>query len=231
MRRTIAGFPAELVRVALETVGTGAVPRTLELWCVAELERIVDAEALLRAHDPVEPPYWALPWIGARAIAARLLDTPPAHGSSVLEIGCGLGLAGVAAGLGGATVLMTDAVGAAVEFARANAEQHQLARYDVARVDFTRDRLGRRFDLIVAADVVYEPQSYAPLVDFLDAHVARDGGVLLTESLRADAKAVLALLAARGFAIETRAVWVPEDDKTERTWLHALDRSRAASSG
>ena len=229
MPRSIAGFPAELVSIALETAAVGTQSRALELWCVAELERIVDAGALLRARDPIEPPYWALPWIGARAVAAQLLDTPPARGSSVLEIGCGLGLAGVAAGLGGASVLLSDFVDASLEFARANAEHHRLASYEVARVDFTRDCLGRRFDVVVAADVVYDPPSYAPLVEFLDAHVAGNGVALLTESLRADAKSVLAMLDERDFAIETRAVWVPEDGKPERTWLHTLQRRQDAA--
>jgi len=229
LRRTIAGFPAELVRVEIETAAPKREPRAIELWCVAELERIVDADALLRVRDPVEPPYWALPWIGARAIAALLLDSPPRTDATVLEIGCGLGLAGVAAGMGGARVTFSDYVDAAIEFAEANAEHHRLKAYEVAKVDFTRDRLGRRFDLVIAADVVYEPPSYAPLVDFLDAHVACGGRTLLTESLRADAKVALALLGERGFEIETNAVWVPEAGKPERTWLHALRRRRDPS--
>jgi predicted nicotinamide N-methyase len=225
VRRTLAGQPAERVTIELEASAPGRTARTLELWCVAELERIVDAGELLRAEAPLDPPYWALPWIGARAIAARLLATPPPSNASVLEIGCGLGLAGVAAGRDGAHVTFSDYVPEALEFARANAELHRLRAYDTRIVDFTRDRIDRRFDMVVAADVVYEPPSYQPLVAFLDAHVANHGVVLLTESLRADAKRVLALLAARGFTIDTEAAWVPESGKLERTWLHTLARA------
>ena len=70
---------------------------------------------------------------------------------------------------------------------------------------------------MIAADVVYEPASYEPLVAFLDEHVAHGGRVLLTESLRADAKRVLEMLAARGFAIDTASVWVPEDGKPDES--------------
>jgi hypothetical protein len=77
---------------------------------------------------------------------------------------------------------------------------------------------------MIAADVVYEPESYEPLVEFLETHTAPRGHVLLTESLRADAKRVLAMLVERGFSLATEAAWVPEDGKLERTWLHELSR-------
>jgi len=222
--REISGYSAELVRLELEATVPGRETRALDIWTVAHLDRIVDAEALLRAADPPDPPYWALPWIGARAIAARLLTAPPAATTRVLEIGCGLGLAGVAAGITGASVLFTDYVAGALAFARANAEHHGLASFETRLVDFTRDRLDAGFDLVVAADVVYEPESYQPLVDFLFAHTAEGGRVLLTESLRADAKRVLEMLVERGFSLATESVWVPEDGKLERTWLHELSR-------
>jgi predicted nicotinamide N-methyase len=224
VRREIAGYPAELVKLELEAATPGHEARTLELWTVADLHRFVDAETLLRAADPPTPPYWALPWIGARAIAARLLSASPAATTRVLEIGCGLGLAGVAAGLGGASVLFTDYVAEALAFARANAEHHRLRSFDTRVVDFTRERLNERFDLVIAADVVYEPESYEPLVEFLATHTTPRGRVLLTESLRADAKRVLAMLVERGFSLATEAAWVPEDGKLERTWLHELSR-------
>jgi len=220
--REISGYPAELVRLELEAPAPDREARALDIWAVAQLDRLVDAEALLRAVDPPEPPYWALPWIGARAIAARLLAAPPAATTCVLEIGCGLGLAGVAAGIEGAHVLFSDYVPDALAFARANAEHHGLRSFDTRAVDFTRDRLNTRYDLVVAADVVYEPDSYLPLVDFLVAHTAPQGRVLLTESLRADAKRVIGMLVERGFALTTDAAWVPEDGQLERTWLHAL---------
>jgi predicted nicotinamide N-methyase len=221
----IAGYPAELIRLELEAPVPDRETRALDIWTVADLDRFVDVQALLRAADPPAPPYWALPWIGARAIAARLLAAPPAASMRILEIGCGLGLAGIAAGIKGAHVLFTDYVAGALAFARANAEHHRLPSFDTLLVDFTRDRLNTRYDLVVAADVVYEPESYAPLVDFLVAHTAPLGRVLLTESLRADAKRVLAMLVERGFSLTTEAAWIPEEEKLERTWLHELRRS------
>jgi predicted nicotinamide N-methyase len=224
VHRQIAGWPAELESFALEHSSESGTARALEAWTVADLESMVDTEELLRNRSGEEPPYWALVWIGARAIAARMLDAPPAPESRVLDLGCGLGLSGIAAGLGGAHVMFADAIPDALKFAEAGATHHGLANFETRRIDFTKDRLSETFDLILAADIVYQPQDYTPLVDFLDAHLARSGVLLLTESLRADAKQVVAAIESRGLARKTEAVWIPEQNKLERTWIHRFVR-------
>ena len=228
MHRRIAGWPAVLESIAVEDQDreqTGAA-RTLEAWTVADLERMIDTEELLRNSSGTEPPYWALVWIGARAIAAQMLDSPPPTATRVLDLGCGLGLSGIAAGLDGAHVTFADSVAEALEFAEAGALHHGLDHFETRQLDFTKDALGRTFDLILAADIVYQPEDYTPLVDFLDAHLARPGVLLLSESLRADAKQVVRALEARGLARTTQAVWIPEQNKRERTWVHRFVRRK-----
>jgi predicted nicotinamide N-methyase len=221
--RDIAGWPAVLETFVLED-GDASSARTLEAWTVSDLEARVDAQELLRNRSGAEPPYWALVWIGARAVAARMLETPPARGSKVLDLGCGLGLSGLAAGRGGAHVLFADYMDDALAFARASAIHHGLERFETRNVDFTTASLKETFDLILAADIVYQPDDYGPLVDFLDAHLADSGELLLTESLRADAKKVVGALEERGMRRTTAAVWIPEQGKLERTWVHRFVR-------
>jgi predicted nicotinamide N-methyase len=225
--RTISGYPARLESVDLD-VPEDAPLRRVELFTVDGLEQMVDTDALLRADDGVEPPYWALVWIGARAIAARIAagrDCDAAR-TSVLDLGCGLGLSGLAAALRGAAVLFADYSDEALAFVAASLEHHGIGSCATARCDFTRDRLQERFDTILAADVVYDPHSYAGLVEFLDVHLAPAGTLMLTESLRADAQNVVAALRHRGFGDHKEALWVIEDGKPERTWLHTLRRTR-----
>ena len=225
----IAGYPAETIDVDLDTADTDEPQPSagIRLYRVARLEELVDREALLRGGDGPDPPYWALVWIGARAIAARLRRHPPSPEARVLDLGCGLGLTGVVAGLAGCEVTFADYVDDALAFARASAELHELQRFTVRRLDFTRDRTGQRYDLILAADVIYDPAHYRPLVDFLDAHLATGGTILMTETLRADARDVLRMLAELGYTKETEPVWIEEEGKPERTWLHALRRAAA----
>ena len=74
--RTIAGHPASWSRILLEVSeeasGTlHAIPcDPIDLFTPSDAGRSIDARALLRESVIPDPPYWALVWTGARAIAA-----------------------------------------------------------------------------------------------------------------------------------------------------------------
>jgi predicted nicotinamide N-methyase len=113
-------------------------------------------------------PYWAQPWPSgtalAQAVAVRSLG-----GMRVVEVGCGLGLAGIGAALAGARVLATDWSADALALLEANAAANGLA-LETLRVDWTAPAplLERApFDLVLAADVLYERRAVAPLADLL----------------------------------------------------------------
>lgn len=217
--RKLGDWPAVWVQVSLP-----GCEEPLGSFCVDRLEEHVDSQALLHSERVPEPPYWALVWIGARALAAHLLNNPPAAQARVLDLGCGLGLSGIAAASNGARVVFGDYAPECLPFVEASLAAHGIPNAELRLLDFTKDHLGERFDLIVAADIVYDPASYEPLAAFLDEHLGEGGEILLTESLRADAKVFLATLCARGFRDEVSANWVEEDGQRERTWLHRIKR-------
>src|SRR6185436_8836923 len=55
-----------------------------------ELERHVDAEALLRDAEAPEPPYWLHLWTGSRALARTVAERGGWQGLRVADVGCGL---------------------------------------------------------------------------------------------------------------------------------------------
>lgn len=232
---SIAGYPARWTRLVLDvSIEAEGEPHPfaaepLELYTLSEPEKSIDAGALLRERVIEDPPYWALVWTGARAIAAIVstMQLPP-H-ARVLDLGCGLGLAGLAAARLGASVAFGDYLEEPLEFVRATLARLGTPRCDVRAIDFTRDDGDCiRYDVILAADIVYDPAHYAPLAAFLDRHLEASGTILLTESLRADASLFLAGMTGRGFVDEICPLWVVEDGRRERTWLHGLKRAQAA---
>src|SRR3954454_1931803 len=120
--------------------GTDLVEETIPLGNGRPIRilRPRDSEQLLReeAFEREELlPYWAELWPSsvalARAVAARSL-----RGARVLELGCGLGLVGIAAALAGGRVLATDWSAFAIDFATDNAARNGV-EIETAVVDWS----------------------------------------------------------------------------------------------
>ena len=107
-------------------------------------------------------PYWAELWPAATALAAAL---PAVAGLRVVELGCGLGLPSLVAAARGAEVTATDWAAEAVELLQENAARNGLS-VD-AEVRDWREPWPERFDLALAADVLYERRNVAPLLERL----------------------------------------------------------------
>jgi predicted nicotinamide N-methyase len=214
----IAGFPA--VEMEFEHGGV-----KLSLYRVAELEGFVDRDRLLGDESAPEPPYWAHLWIGAQALARFLAQADDLSGRRVLDLGCGLGLPGLVAAARGAEVWFADREAAALEFVRASAEQNRLARIRCLLLDFTCESLDVDFDVILGAEVVYDPESYLPLADFLDRHLRPDGLLHLTDAFRADAVRFFTELEKRGFEGIRRPWREWEDGRPQGLFLWTFHRS------
>lgn len=229
-RLVIAGHAAAWTRIDLDVADEGLPGyeplghEPVELYALADPEASIDSGALLREREIADPPYWALVWTGARAIASVVAGRSLPGFTRVLDLGCGLGLSGLAAARRGFPVTFGDYLDEPLEFVRATIARAGIARSDVRRIDFTRDAPLEQYHLILAADIVYDPAHYDPLASYLDAALAPRGRILLTESLRADARVFLEGMRARGFADDRRALWVMEDGRRERTWMHTLER-------
>jgi predicted nicotinamide N-methyase len=144
--------------------------RTLTLLRPPSAEELIDEQAFA-----VEEflPYWAELWPSGVALADHVA-TLDVRGRRVLELGAGLGLPSLAAALGGADVLATDWAEDAVALLRANAERnHVRLRAELARWDDP-ERFGTRWDIVLAADVLYEQRNADQLLRLLPQLDARE---------------------------------------------------------
>ena len=99
-------------------------------------------------------PYWADLWPSAVALATHVLETDPIRmGAKVIELGCGLGLAGIAAGMAGADVLMTDYSPDALRFAEENWRHNVGTTPKTAILDWRDRPSDAHFEVLLAADV------------------------------------------------------------------------------
>lgn len=126
-------------------------------------------------------PYWADLWPSARVLAATLAREAGA-GRRLLEMGCGLGLATVGAMYAGFDVLATDYYEDALHVTRSNAARNLGREPRVQLVNWREwpDDLGF-FDVVIAADVLYEKE-YATLVAACIARsLAPDGVAIIAD--------------------------------------------------
>jgi predicted nicotinamide N-methyase len=88
---------------------------------------------------------------------------PDVAGLEIVELGCGLGVPSLVAAARGAHVTATDWASDAVELLQANADRNGL-QLTLEQRDW-REPWAARFDLALAADVLYERRNVEPLIE------------------------------------------------------------------
>ena len=168
--------------------------RELTLLRPPEADALIDADAF-GADEFI--PYWADLWpsaiLLARTVAGRSL-----RGARVLELGCGLGLPSLAVALAGGRALATDWAPDALGAVRLNAARNELV-LDTLVSDWREpaELLARGpFDLVIAADVLYERRNVMPLTELL---ITLDTEVWLADPGRAPAAEMVASLELAGW--------------------------------
>ena len=121
-------------------------------------------------------------WPAGRALATRLSAEPEiVRGRRVLELGTGLGIAGIAAADAGARhVFLSDIDASAVRLALKSHEElgRSPGRVSGARVDFARGgwpaavRAGAANTAVIASDVLYSERQAPALARFLADYLA-----------------------------------------------------------
>ena len=167
-------------------VGLDLVEREVELP-TRTLSLLVprDAEALLdeKAFEQEEfLPYWAELWPSAVALA-EAVSTRPLAGARVLELGCGLRLPSIAAALAGARVLAADWSQDAISLLAVNAARNG-AKVEAELCSWAdADPLAARgpWDVVLAADVLYERRNVELLVALLPRLIDERGEVLVAD--------------------------------------------------
>ncbi len=177
--------------------------RTVRMLRPRDGDAILDE--LLAEDDPDEDrlPFWSQLWPSGAALA-RAIATRPLAGRRVLELGCGLGLVSVTAALAGATVLAVDRSPEAATFAAANAARNGVTVHTAVCAFDRPERLLREapWDLVLAADVLYEQRNVPVLVWLLPRLAGATGEVWLADPGRPMLARFLAAADATGWRRE-----------------------------
>ena len=177
------------------------------------------AEALARSTVAAGAhlPYWALLWPSGLALAEALLADPEvARGARALELGCGLGATAAVALSLDARLTVCDLFAEALRFAEYNtlrcAGRSPSSLLLNWRTSAGRARLlaSAPYDLLLAADVLYEAEDVEPLLTLAPALLRPGARFWLAEPGRR---------ASRDFVARARALgWRDSPSIVERAW-------------
>ena len=170
-------------------------------------------------------PYWAEIWPSAIALARRLSKEDVA-GRRVVELGVGVGLPTLVALDRGAGVLATDYYAAALDFTRHNARRNGLPEPETALLDWHDGPGAGAFDLVIAADVMYEERSTRSLARLLPGLLRPGGEALFADPGRRYEPLFRELVQENGFLFETEETTVEVDglDRGVTVLVHRIRR-------
>jgi predicted nicotinamide N-methyase len=196
------------------------VTRTLELSrgniCLLEPQESAELPDDREVEWAPLAPYWSVLWRSGVALA-REVGGLPLPGRKVVELGCGLGAPSLAAAAAGAAVLATDAEADALALVDRSAALNGV-QLETAVVDWsTADDLIAKgpFDLVLAADVLYERPFVAQLLSLLPR--------LAPEALIADPGRP----ASAAFLEHGRERWTMEARRRGPVGIHAIRMTSA----
>lgn len=210
--------PASAIR-EIDTESVIVEGRTFRIDRPARSDKLLDEPSILEANVRDDyMPYWADIWPAARMMAKILLRQtvlPFSAGThEVLELGCGLGLAGIAALSRGYRVIFSDYDRTALRFAERNARLNGFTDFRTLPLDWRFPPDDLRVPLILAADLTYEMRNIEPLLRLIRRVLLPGGTCLLTDPDRTPAPFLRERLAAEGLSYTTEFIRAGEPGGT-----------------
>lgn len=140
-------------------------------------------------------PLFGMLWPSSIQLANKLIKRPIAKDQSLLEIGCGLGIASMTAKLLGYDITASDRHPLAGKFLQKNSQQNEIPsiRFKHSQwgdvpipllTDTNAPLLKSQYDHIIASDILYEPNAALEIALFIDRFGAENCTVWIIDPNR-----------------------------------------------
>lgn len=169
-----------ILRYPTHTVSVSVCRRTFRLTAVRSVDDLITENT---SADDI--PFWAVPWHASVGLCQFLCSSPDlVRGRRVLELGTGLGLCGIVARWLGAQVTLNDYQPDALQFALWNASQNGIHNIQTLLADWRHFPDVEPFDVVIAADILYERRLHKALHNVLAKATASHSRVFLADPWR-----------------------------------------------
>ena len=129
-------------------------------------------------------PLWCKIWEATAVLSFHLSTIVPDRGKRFLEIGAGMGVAGLVGARLGHSVTITEYNDDAIEFAKANAALNDIHDVAICKLDWNAPGIEGKFDYIIGSEVVFKEEDIPGLLFLFKRYLKPGGTILLAEGLR-----------------------------------------------
>ncbi|HEV3203359.1 MAG TPA: methyltransferase domain-containing protein [Gemmataceae bacterium] len=168
-------------------------------------------------------PYWTELWPAARMLAKIILRETWISGLEVLEVGCGLGLAGIAALIKGHRVIFSDYDATALRFAAFNARLNGFDNFQQLQMDWRFPPPGLKVPVLLMADLIYELRNINPLVALIKKVLLPGGVCFLTDPPRLPTYNLREALDGEGMPYTTQTMKTGEPGRRHKGIIYRIN--------
>ncbi|HBT96869.1 MAG TPA: methyltransferase [Desulfobulbaceae bacterium] len=163
-----------------------------------QILQIADLEEFLGGKDPFADvttfPFWVKLWDAAVILAYLLRQLPKEPGQTLLELGAGLAVPGLAAQAAGFKVTLSDYEQIILDFQRVSATASGLPATRSVMLDWLNPPELGRFSVLAGAEILFREEFFQPLLTVFRRYLAPDGQIFLAhDAMRRSLPKFLAL--------------------------------------
>lgn len=197
---------------------------TIKLNQVKNVDKLVDEITDDEFNQDERLPYWAEVWPSALALAEYIINNQIyLKNRKVLELGCGIGLVGIAATHANAKVTFSDYEKEALEFTKQNYFLNFQSQADTILLDWRNPELKKTFEIILAADILYEKRFLTPVYNTIRKLLSANGKLYIAEPDRTIAKPFFEMMK-KGFELKDKMAINSKLEKDKSVTLYIFEK-------
>lgn len=185
--QTLPAAEQDLYRTIKEQYTVGFEPLSfggirLNLLAVNDLEQLLEGKDALK--NVADFPFWVKLWEAAIVMGQFLAGQKYGEDASLLELGAGLGVPGLAAAAAGCSVTLSDYEDLILDFERVSAAASGLDNVEFAMLDWKNPPEMKQYDIIVGAEILFREEFFEPLLHVMRKMLKPDGVIYLAHDIK-----------------------------------------------
>ncbi len=187
----------------------------LNILRMSDLEQILDGKNPLK--DVAAFPFWVKIWEASLVLADLLLGLPHKEQTTLLELGAGLGVPGLAAAKAGVKASLSDYEEHILDFQRVNAAASAIDDVSFILLDWKNPPEDLpKFDVLAGAEILFREEFFQPLLQVMRRALKPGGVVYLAHDVRRQSLHPFLQMAEKDYVISVvkKRLKSLEEDKT-----------------